>query len=71
MGNKGAPEEFPLDEIDLLVGWRAGKDEYLLTKAVAMVREWLLDTEGEDRLRDVLNEVLAKAGPPAENRPLD
>ena len=29
MTNKSAP---PLDEIDLLVGWRAGKDEYLLTK---------------------------------------
>jgi hypothetical protein len=44
MSNKSAPEEFPLDEIDLLVGWRAGEDKYLLTKAVAMVREWLLDT---------------------------
>src|SRR5215470_6554406 len=51
MTNKSAP---PLDEIELLVGWRAGEDEYLFTKAVAMVREWLLDTEGEDRLRDVL-----------------
>ena len=68
MTNKSAP---PLDEIDLLVGWRAGKDEYLLTKAVAMVREWLLDAEGEDRLRDVLKEILAKAGPPAKNRPRD
>jgi hypothetical protein len=29
MTNKSAPEEFPLDEIDLLVGWRAGEDEYL------------------------------------------
>ena len=73
MGQKqqGAPEEFPLDEIDLLVGWRAGKDEYLLTKAVAMVREWLLDTEEKDRLRNVLKEILAEAGPPAGNRPLD
>ena len=71
MTNKSAPEEFPLAEIDLLVGWRLGKDEYLFTKAVAMVREWLLDTEGEDRLRDVLKEILAEAGPPAENRPLD
>ena len=68
MTNKSAP---PLDEIDLLVGWRGGEDEYLFTKAVAMVREWLLDTEGEDRLRDVLKEILAEAGPPAENRPLD
>jgi hypothetical protein len=42
MINKSAPEEFPLDEIDLLVGWRAGEDEYLFIKAVAMVREWLL-----------------------------
>jgi hypothetical protein len=68
MTNKSAP---PLDEIDLLVGWRAEEDEYLFTKAVAMLREWLLDTEGEDRLRDVLKEILAEAGPPAENRPLD
>ena len=52
MTNKSAPEEFPLDEIDLLVGWRAGEDEYLFTKAVAMVREWLLDTEEKDRLRE-------------------
>ena len=44
MTNKSAPEEFPLAEIDLLVGWRAGEDEYLFTKAVAMVCEWLLDT---------------------------
>jgi hypothetical protein len=29
MTNKSAPEEFPLDEIDLLVGWRAGEDEYV------------------------------------------
>jgi hypothetical protein len=43
MTYKSAPEQFPLDEIDLLVGWRAGKDEYLFTKAVAIVREWLLD----------------------------
>src|SRR4029077_14158526 len=35
--NKSAPAKFPLDEIDLLVGWRAGEDEYLFTKAVAMV----------------------------------
>jgi hypothetical protein len=69
MTNKSAPEEFPLDEIDLLVGWRAGKDEYLFTKAVAMVREWLLDTEEKDRLRDVLKEILAEVGPPAGNRP--
>ena len=67
MTNKSAP---PLDEIDLLVGWRA-EDKYLFTKAVAVVREWLLDTEGEDRLRAVLKEILAEAGPPAENRPLD
>ena len=66
MTNKSAPEEFPLDEIDLLVGWRAGKDEYLFAKAVAMVREWLLDfLEEKDRLRDVLKEILAEAGPPA------
>ena len=69
--NKSAPEEFPLDEIDLLVGWRAGEDEYLFTKAVAMAREWLLDTEEKDRLRDVLKEILAEGGPPAGNRPLD
>ena len=69
--NKSAPAKFPLDEIDLLVGWRAGEDEYLFTKAVAMVREWLLDTEEKDRLRDVLKEILAEAGPPAGNRPLD
>jgi hypothetical protein len=62
MTNKSAPEEFPLDEIDLLVGWRAGEDKYLFTKAVAMVREWLLDTEEKDRLRDVLKEILAEAG---------
>jgi len=61
----------PLDEIDLLVGWRAGEDEYLFTKAVAMVREWLLDSEEKDRLRKVLKEILAEAGPPAGNRPLD
>ena len=36
MTNKSAPAKFPLDEIDLLVGWRAGEDEYLFTKAVAM-----------------------------------
>ena len=70
MTNKSAPEEFPLDEIDLLVGWR-GEDEYLFTKAVAMVREWLLDTNEKDRLRDVLKEILAEARPPAGNRPLD
>jgi hypothetical protein len=69
--NKSAPEEFPLHEIDLLVGWRAGEDEYLFTKAVAMAREWLLDTEGKDSLRDILKEILAEAGPPAGNRPLD
>jgi hypothetical protein len=34
MTNKSAPEEFPLAEIDLLVGWRAGEDEYLFTKAL-------------------------------------
>ena len=71
MGNKGAPEEFPLDEIDLLVGWRAGEDGYLFAQAVAIVREWLLDTEEKDRLRDVLKEILAEAGPPAGNRPPD
>ena len=47
MTNKSAPAKFPLDEIDLLVGWRAGEDEYLFTKAVAMVREWLLELRGE------------------------
>jgi hypothetical protein len=62
MANKSAPEEFPLDEIDLLVGWRAGEDEYLFTKAIAIVREWLLDAKGEDRLRDVLKEILSEAG---------
>ena len=67
--NKSAPEEFPLHEIDLLVGWRAGEDEYLFTKAVAMAREWLLDTEGKDSLRDILKEILAEAGPPAGNPP--
>ena len=36
-----------------------------------MVREWLLDTEGEDRLRDVLKGILAEAGPPAGKRFLD
>ncbi|MGA8436046.1 MAG: hypothetical protein WB713_14905 [Methyloceanibacter sp.] len=71
MTNKSAPAKFPLDEIDLLVGWRAGEDEYLFTKAVAMVREWLLDSEEKDRLRKVLKEILAEAGPPAGNRPLD
>jgi hypothetical protein len=69
--NKSAPEEFPLNEIDLLVGWRAGEDEYLFTKAVAMIREWLLNAEEKDRLRKVLKEILAEARPPAENRPLD
>ena len=69
MTNKSAPDEFPLDEIDLLVGWRAGEDVFLFTKAVAMVREWLLDTEEKDRLRDVLKEILAEAGPPARKRP--
>jgi len=69
--NKSAPAKFPLDEIDLLVGWRAGEDEYLFTKAVAMVREWLLDSEEKDRLRKVLKEILAEAGPPAGNRALD
>ena len=59
MTNKSAPAEFPLDEIDLLVGWRAGEDEFLFTKAVAMVREWLLDTEEKDRLRDVLKEIVS------------
>ena len=53
MSNRSAPEEFPLDEIDPLVGWRAGEDKYLFTKAVVMVREWLRDTEEKDRLRDV------------------
>jgi hypothetical protein len=64
-------KDLDVDEIDLLVGWRAGEDEYLFTKAVAMVREWLLDTEEKDRLRDVLKEILAEAGPPAGKRPLD
>ncbi len=68
MTNKSAPAEFPLDEIDLLVGWRAG-DEFLFTKAVAMVREWLLDTEEKNRLRDVLKKILAEAGPQAGKRP--
>lgn len=71
MANKRAPDQFPLDEIDLLVGWRAGKDEYLFTKAVAIVREWLLDAVEKDRLRDVLKEILAEARTPAGNRPLD
>jgi hypothetical protein len=71
MTNKSAPEQFPLDEIDLLVGWRAGKDEYLFTKAVAIVREWLLDAKEKDRLGGVLKEVLAEARTPAGNRPLD
>ena len=69
MTNKSAPEEFPLDEIDLLVGWRAGEDEFLFTKAVAIVREWLLDTEEKNRLRDVLKKILAEAGPQAGKRP--
>jgi hypothetical protein len=71
MTNKSAPEQFPLHEIDLLVGWRAGKDEYLFTKAVAIVREWLLDAEEKDRLSDVLKEILAEARTPVGNRPLD
>ena len=69
MTNKSAPAEFPLDEIDLLVGWSAGKDEFLFTKAVAMVREWLLDTEEKNRLRDVLKKILAEAGPQAGKAP--
>ena len=69
MTNKSAPAEFPLDEIDLLVGWRAAEDEFLFTKAVAMVREWLLDTEEKNRLRDVLKKILAEAGPQAGKRP--
>jgi hypothetical protein len=36
-----------------------------------MVREWLLDTEEKDSLRDVLKEILAEARPSAGNRPLD
>jgi len=36
-----------------------------------MVREWLLDTEEKDRLREVLKEILAEAGPSAKNRPVD
>jgi hypothetical protein len=71
MTNKSAPEQFPLHEIDLLVGWHAGKDEYLFTKAVAIVREWLLDAEEKDRLSDVLKEILAEARTPVGNRPLD
>jgi hypothetical protein len=71
MTNKSAREQFPLDEIDLLVGWRAGKDEYLFTKAVAIVREWLLDAEEKDRLSDVLKKILAEARTPVGNRPLD
>jgi len=71
VANKSAPDQFPLDEIDLLVGWRAGKDEYLFTKAVAIVREWLLDAEKKDRLSDVLKEILAEARTPAGNRPRD
>ena len=71
MTNKSASAEFPFNEIDLLVGWGAGEDEYLFTKAVAMAREWLLDAEEKDRLRNVLKEILAEAGPPAGNRPLD
>jgi hypothetical protein len=72
VANKSAPDQFPLDEIDLLlVGWRAGKDEHLFTKAVAIVREWLLDAEEKDRLSDVLKEILAEARTPTGNRPLD
>ena len=71
MTNKSASAEFPFNEIDLLVGWGAGEDEYLFTKAVAMAREWLLDAEEKDRLRNVLKEILAEAGPPTGNRPLD
>jgi hypothetical protein len=71
MTYKSAPEQFPLDEIDLLVGWRAGKDEHLFTKAVAIVREWLLDAEEKDRLSDVLKEILAEARTSVGNRPLD
>jgi hypothetical protein len=71
MTYKSAPEQFPLDEIDLLVGWRAGKDEYLFTKAVAIVREWLLDAEEKDRLSHVLKEILAEARTSVGNRPLD
>jgi len=71
MTYKSAPEQFPLDEIDLLVGWRAGKDEYLFTKAVAIVREWLLDAEEKDRLSHVLKEILAEARTLVGNRPLD
>jgi len=36
-----------------------------------MAREWLLDTEQKDSLRDVLKEILAEAGPTAGTRPLD
>jgi len=71
VANKSAPDQFPLDEIDLLVGWRAGKDEYLFTKAVAIVREWLLDAEEKDRVSDVLKEILTEARTPAGNRPPD
>ena len=69
MTNKSASAEFPFNEIDLLVGWGAGEDEYLFTKAVAMVCEWLLDTEDKDRLRDVLKEILAEAGHQPEITP--
>ena len=51
--------------------YRAGEDEYLFTKAVAMVREWLGDSEEKYSLSKVLKEILAEAGPPAGNRPLD
>jgi len=71
MTNKSAPAEFPLDEIDLLVGWRAGEDEFLFTKAVAMVREWLLDTEEKNRLRTSLRRFWLKQGRRPESAPLD
>ena len=72
MTNKSAPEEFPLAEIDLLVGWRAREDEYLFTKAVAM---GFVSGCSTRRIRIAfvtsLRRFWLKAGPPAGNRPLD
>ena len=70
MTNKSAPAKFPLDEIDLLVGWRAGEDRDLFTKAVAMVREWLLDPEEKDRPSSrSLRRFWLKQGHPLEIAP--
>ena len=69
MTNKSAPAKFPLDEIDLLVGWRAGEDEYLFTKAVAMVREWLLDWRRRIAFVRSLRRFWLKQGHPLEIAP--